>query len=403
MRNIVILNRFPLEHITYYKWVNDDCNLYVFSNYQLYKNVSYYKELNFYNDYDINEKIILDVIELSKQIQIDEIVALSEKDVLRAGKLRSFIGVKGLNEIQTWEFRDKVAMKNKLIQSKVPVANYKPVYGITDIMQFADENDYKIVIKPRRDAGSRGVTVITNESELNRFLEKSNDFLSNLGSNFLVESLIEGELYHVDGIYHQHQLISTFVSKYLTSCLGFKENKPLVSTLVDEKDIYRESINEIVLKSLQTLGENETCIFHAEIFVDVNGSILVNEIACRIGGAKIYPTIKKVCHYDIISEYFRILCGSENRCKHTNTKMGGWVLIPPRQGVVKNIKSLPKLNWVVDYNLHYKNNQILENASSAMDRLFDAIVTGQNTIEVEKHLEEIIDYFNSSIEIVEGK
>lgn len=75
----------------------------------------------------------------------------------------------------------------------------------------------------------------------------------------------------------------------------------------------------------------------------------------------------------------------------------------PRQGVVKNIKNLPKLNWVVDYNLHYKNNQILENASSAMDRLFDAIVTGQNTIEVEKHLEEIIDYFNSSIEIVEGK
>ena len=405
MRNIVILNRFPLEAITYYKWVDTECNIYLFSKEQPYQGINNYKEARFYSDYDKSEKVVLDVIELSKRVKIDEIVALSEKDVLRAGKIRSFLGINGLDENQSWQFRDKVAMKDALSLAKIPVADYKPVYDVTDIISFAEKNDYKIVIKPRRDAGSRGVTVISTKSELEDHLLEAIYYLSpNNGSNLMVESFIEGELYHVDGIYHENQLISSFVSKYITSCLGFKESKPLVSLLVDETDRFKEQIREVTEQCLDTLSKTSTCLFHAEVFVDKDGQIFLNEIACRIGGAKIYPTIKNVCGYNLISEFLRIVSGS-TYTKPTNKvkTLGGWVLIPPKEGVIKKLAKIPPYEWIVDYEINGVVNQEVRNATSSMDRLFNAIIKGENTEQVRERLEGITDYFYANTEIKEVK
>ena len=403
MRNIVILNRFPLEAITYYKWVDTECNIYLFSKEQPYPGIFNYKEVHFYSDYDKSEKVILDIIELSKKVKIDEIVGLSEKDVLRAGKLRSFLGINGLDANQSWQFRDKVAMKDALSIAEIPVADYKAVYDVTDILSFAEKNDHKIVIKPRRDAGSRGVTVISTKSELENYLLDVAHYLSpNNGSNLMVESFIEGELYHVDGIYHENQLISSFVSKYITSCLDFKDSKPLMSLLVDETDRFKEQIREVTEHCLNTLSKNSTCLFHAEVFVDKEGQIFLNEIACRIGGAKIYSTIKNIGEYDLISEYLGILSGLKYR-KSTNKPkvIGGWVLVPPKKGVIKKLAKMPHYDWLLEHEINAVINQELGNAASSVDKLFNAIIKGENTEQVKNRLDYITEYFYNNTEISE--
>ena len=38
---------------------------------------------------------------------------------------------------------------------------------------------------------------------------------------------MNGEMYHVDGLIQNHEVIVSYVSKYYKGCLEFQENQPL--------------------------------------------------------------------------------------------------------------------------------------------------------------------------------
>lgn len=43
-------------------------------------------------------------------------------------------------------------------------------------------------------------------------------------------------MYHVDGLIQNHEVIVSYVSKYYKGCLGFQENQPLSSFMIEEKN-----------------------------------------------------------------------------------------------------------------------------------------------------------------------
>jgi Carbamoyl-phosphate synthase L chain, ATP binding domain len=381
-------------NLTYHKWIGENCNIYLYTNAESPSESLNYEEFHYYDNYDESEKVIIDIIELSKTVRIDEIVSLSEKDVLRAGRLRSYLGIKGISGEQAWSFRDKVAMKDALYAANIQIPRYNPINHVGDILSFAEKEEFNVVIKPRRGAGSRGVDLFSNKGELMNYLENSREISPNHGAQLMIESKIIGELYHVDGIFHNNKINNSFVSKYLTSCLGYKNNKPLASTLVNDSDKFKEEVSLITEKSLRVLSKDVTCIFHAEVFVDINGKVFINEIACRIGGAKIYQTINTVCNYNIIEQYLKILTSDEVKIdKSLGYKLGGWVLVPPVPGTIKEVAQIPPLDWIVELEIKCEVNQVFSSATSAMDRIFSAIVNGQTAEEVEKRLEYITELF----------
>lgn len=390
--NIVILNRFPLSKIKYYEWVDIHTNLYVFSKEQNYTQKNLYTYLRFYDNYDESEKVILDIMELAKEINIDYIVALSEKDILRAGSLRDFLQLSGLNTELSYNFRDKVIMKEKLKENDIKTASFSPVSSVPSIRTFMDhhKNHSQFVIKPRRDAGSKGVKIFGKLDELKDFFNNQSTFTPNITNEWMIETFVDGDLYHIDGIYSGNNIISMFISKYITSCLNFNENQPLLSGMISKNNIYYKGISEIIENSLKALGKEATFIYHAEIFVTKAGEFVVNEIACRIGGGKIYPTIKNVCNYDILSEYFRIITGQQYSENFTAESQGGWVLIPPRSGELKAIPNNLEYEWIVEQEFTGKQGEIYKNAQSSGDRIYDAVVVGNDFKDISMKLEKIV-------------
>lgn len=396
--NIVILNRFPLDKIQYKNWIGKNDSLFIFSNEQTEKYNNDYENLNFYKNYDSTEQINLDIINLSKKIKIDQIIALSEKDILRAGYLREYLNIEGINSEVALCFRDKLTMKERLKKNGVNVAEFQKLVSVFDIIKFTENISDHVVIKPRRDAGSKGINVLKGEKEVLDFIRNSKELSLNKPQNLMIEKYIEGDLYHIDGIYDNGNLISSFISKYLTSCLGFKENKPLISVLMDSKNKINSELINVLKKSLKILGGNNTFVYHAEIFVDKNEVLYINEIACRIGGAKIYPTIKKVIGYDILEEYFKVITNRETKSdKQKTNKYGGWILIPPKSGTVVSIPDNKTEDWILEQNYHISKGQKFNSSNSAMDRSIDAIVSGKNQIDVEKRIEYLAAYYINNL------
>ena len=100
-----------------------------------------------------------------------------------------------------------------------------------DLIEFTDNLRYPLVVKPRQGAGSIGVTIIQNKSELKDFI-----ISTPLSPNIMVETFTDGEMYHVDGLFKDSEILLYSVSKYFNDCLSFKTNTPLGSYIIDDSN-----------------------------------------------------------------------------------------------------------------------------------------------------------------------
>jgi D-alanine-D-alanine ligase-like ATP-grasp enzyme len=98
----------------------------------------------------------------------------------------------------------------------------------TDIITFINTHGYPIVIKPRRGHSSIGASIIHNEHQLAIYL---NDHPSTDDNDWSVdvETFVTGQMYHVDGFMYQGEVKFLWPSRYVNTCIGFKDNKFLGS------------------------------------------------------------------------------------------------------------------------------------------------------------------------------
>ncbi|WP_394558009.1 ATP-grasp domain-containing protein [Priestia aryabhattai] len=393
--NVVILNRFPLDKIKYHEWFDSSHTIFLFSKIQDEVHKSDYHYAKFYEDYDSSNLVTQDIINLNKSIKIDKIIALSEKDILRAGNLRTFLHVPGMNKKTSWLFRDKVAMKNILFESNIPVTNFKEIDDITDIITFFDKYG-KSVVKPRREAGSRGVTIIESQEDLQALLN-SNYFSPDDNNKWMIEKFVDGTLFHVDGLFGSGKVQNFFISEYLTSCLDLINGKPLLTTTLQENDNNYWDIFSITERALRALSNGFPCLFHAEVFISNQGKPFINEIACRIGGGKIYPAIKRKFGFDLMKQYIEFEMGKEPLKFSIKDKgYAGHAQLFIEKGIVSYVDQIPNENWMLDCEINFKLGETLH-AKNKKD--FSIIIEGDSKEQIDIRLNEALKWFYESIEI----
>ncbi|MDS3035681.1 ATP-grasp domain-containing protein, partial [Streptococcus pneumoniae] len=79
------------------------------------------------------------------------------------------LGISGQNIDSANGFRDKYIMK-KYLEKAVSLPKYAEINDCVDLIEFTDNKKYPFVVKPRLGAGSIGVTIIQNKSELKDFI-----------------------------------------------------------------------------------------------------------------------------------------------------------------------------------------------------------------------------------------
>ncbi|HEV2398939.1 MAG TPA: ATPase [Candidatus Sulfotelmatobacter sp.] len=165
--------------------------------------------------YYLPEEISLDdivkaVTHLARKEKLDRIVALDEFDMETAATLREHLRIPGMGLTTMRYFRDKLAMRMRALDRHVRVPDFVPAVNHADIQYYLDHVPGPWVLKPRQEASAIGIKKFHAAADLWPLLEQ----LGDKQSTYLVEKFVPGDVYHVDSIVSEKEVLFSNVSKY---------------------------------------------------------------------------------------------------------------------------------------------------------------------------------------------
>jgi biotin carboxylase len=249
------------------------------------------------------EDAILGVSYMAREETIDRIVALDDFDVETAATLREHLRVPGMGDSTARYFRDKLAMRTKARDEGLLVPEFIHVLNYDRLREFMDRVPPPWVLKPRSMAGSMGIKKIHDSEEFWRSL----DTLGDRQSFYLLEQYVPGDIFHVDAIFYERDLLFSIASQYgrppmdvsqegdifttRTLPLGSKEAKPLID--MNQKTMKAFGLVRGVSHSEFTRGRDD-------------GKLYFLETSARVGGAHIVDLIEAATGLNMWAEWAKV-------------------------------------------------------------------------------------------------
>jgi predicted ATP-grasp superfamily ATP-dependent carboligase len=159
------------------------------------------------------------------------------------------------------------------------------------------------VLKPRQEASAIGIKKIHNPEELWPLLEQ----LGDKQSTFLLEKFLPGDVYHVDSIVSENQVVFANVSKYGKPPMNVAQGGGIFTTFTVPRDTKDDAdLREINSDLLSALGLLRG-VSHAEfIHAHSDGEFYFLECAARVGGAYINEMVEAATGVNLWREWARI-------------------------------------------------------------------------------------------------
>ena len=254
----------------------------------------------------------------------DEIVGLSEYDLMTAARLRTEFGTPGWRPEFVAGFRDKFTMKQRVAAAGLRVPQFLALDAATTAADVATKLGLPVILKPRGGAASKGVVRAATLAELTTAMARIDP------AEFECEEYIDGDIYHVDGIRRSGEFHFASASIYLNTCLDFALGAPLGSVLLDPGP-----------RKAQLIGFAARCLdalslvdgpFHLELFVDKAGNPVFCEVGLRPGGAEVPFLHLDLFGIDLFGEAYRATIGRRPLGHAAEpdpaARSGGFVIVP---------------------------------------------------------------------------
>jgi biotin carboxylase len=247
--------------------------------------------------------IVQAVTHLARTHNLDRIVALDEYDMETAATLREHLRIPGMGLTTMRYFRDKLAMRMKALDRHVRVPDFVPVFNQEDIRGYLAAVPGPWVLKPRQEASAIGIRKIHAPEELWPVLEQ----LGDKRSSFLLEKFVPGEVYHVDSVVSENEVVFANVSKYGQPPMNVAQGGGVFTTFTVPRDSQADaSLRQINRDLIAALGLVRG-VAHAEfIQAQADGEFYFLECAARVGGAYINEMVEAATDLNLWREWARI-------------------------------------------------------------------------------------------------
>jgi biotin carboxylase len=247
--------------------------------------------------------IVQAVTHLARSQKIDRIVALDEYDMETAATLREHLRVPGMGLTTMRYFRDKLAMRMKALDRDVRVPDFVPVFNHADIRYYLEHVPGPWVLKPRQEASAIGIRKIHAAEELWPVLEQ----LGDKQSSFLLERFVPGDVYHVDSVVSESEVVFASVSKYGKPPMNVAQGGGIFTTCViprgGDADTGLRQINRELIAALGLVRG----VAHTEfIQAHADGHFYFLECAARVGGAYINEMVETATGINLWREWAHI-------------------------------------------------------------------------------------------------
>jgi biotin carboxylase len=247
--------------------------------------------------------IVQAVTHLARTHKLDRIVALDEYDMETAATLREHLRIPGMGLTTMRYFRDKLAMRMRALDRNIRVPDFVPIVHHEDIRHYMGHVPGPWVLKPRQEASAIGIKKIDKAEDLWPVLEQ----LGNRQSSYLLEKFLPGDVYHVDSVVSENEVVFANASQYGKPPMNVAQGGGIFTTFTVPRESQEDSglraINSELIASLGLLRG----VAHAEfIRAHADGQFYFLECAARVGGAYINEMVEAATGINLWREWARI-------------------------------------------------------------------------------------------------
>ncbi|MGW3009234.1 ATP-grasp domain-containing protein [Streptomyces sp. NPDC001219] len=340
-----------------------------------------------FDDYDTNQLVEKTALRLAREHAVTAVFARAEADVVRAAQLRDLLDLPGQRTASALAFRDKVVMKDHLAGGPVEVPAYRPLDSAYTALEFVAEHGYPVVIKPLSESGSLGAAIIRDEAELDAYLARPWRGASE------IEVFVPGQMYHVDGLVVNGEVVFAHPFRYLNDCLSFRANDWVANLPLTPQDPVHDRLLKAARAVLAELPTPPHTAFHAELWITPDDRTVFCEIASRTGGGMISSMVRHAFGIDLDKEWLYAECGLPSTLGTPAYRPTGALCIPPSNGVLTRLPSGDEPACVKEAALTGGVGQEFHGGVKSGLFLAGYVVGGDTEEDVAAHLEQVAAWF----------
>lgn len=228
------------------------------------------------------EAVIAAVTGLMRETPIDSVVALDDFDVELAAGLREHFRIPGMGETTVRYFRDKLAMRDMAARHSIRQPEFTPLLPTKRVREFLERVPGPWLLKPRASASAIGIRKLGTADQLWKEL----DGLRDQRSYHLLEQMVPGELYHVDSLVSEREVVFAQVAQYHRPLLEVYQGGGVFASRTLAPDVPEVTaltrLNAEVLGSFGMVrGSSHTEFMRSA----ADGEFYFIETSARVGGA----------------------------------------------------------------------------------------------------------------------
>jgi len=249
------------------------------------------------------EQILNTVCWMARGRRFDRVIALDEFDLETAAQIREHMRLPGMGLTTAAYYRDKLAMRIGAGQSGFLVPDFCRVLNYDELRGYLSRVSPPWLLKPRSEASAVGIRRIQESEQLWRALDE----LGDRQSHYLLEQFIPGDIFHVDSIVSDRQVVFSVVHQYGRPPMQVMHEGGVFTT----RTVDRASRDWIELSALNArLAPSFGMVrgvTHAEyIRAHADGRYYFLEIAARVGGAFIADLVEAATGVNLWREWARL-------------------------------------------------------------------------------------------------
>lgn len=418
--SVLILHRNPFEPFPYHRWLDDyPGDLVVLAARDKIEQAGEevptgegYARLELLADFHDGQAVVERALELAADFAVRHVVAHHEGDVDPAAELRQRLDLPGARPRDVLPFRDKALMKDRLVAAGVEVAEYTVPRTADQARAFARRHGYPLVSKERDGFNAIGLHVLRDADALEEHLAGA--YAGGERDDLLLESYVPGRMCHVDGLVVNGRTVLAWPSQYQYDLASFGADPGArIDLTLDVDDPLTPRLLDLADRALAALrrpgGGLVTHGFHAEVFHTPDDRLVVCEIACRPGGAKIREVFEAAFGVNLGHYATRAQVGLELPALAESLRAGvrprpsamaGQVLMMKRPGQVRALPPVPSDPWVERFWRYSHEGEVVPPAGGSSDFLLAAVGSGPNRTACERRLRALGARFEAQTEVV---
>ncbi|MBT2365573.1 ATP-grasp domain-containing protein [Streptomyces sp. ISL-10] len=213
-----------------------------------------------------------------------EIVSNDEYCLLDCAALRAESGLATRHPEHPVNYIDKVLMKERLTAAGVRTPRFLAFPRVPEPKQayeeVLDHIGLPAVAKPRREANSRGVSILRTQDALRAWLAERRG-----QEGWQLEEFLDGTFHHANSLVRDGKLTPVQAGTYLGPLLDLTAGRRLGGWTVPHCDPLAHRAHELNRQVVDALGGGGAFVVHTEFAVTRDGETAVVEVAARAPGA----------------------------------------------------------------------------------------------------------------------